>query len=338
MKGIWITWEIQRRNRSISEALGWPLFEIWVDQSPLVRYFKSIIKTVFVIKKEKPDILIVQNPSIILAVWAVLLRIIFKYVLVIDAHNAGIFPSEGKSYFLQLVSRWLQKKADLTIVTTEEFKRVVEQNGGKGFVLPDALPQVPTFSQIGPHAEFNIVNICTFSEDEPYQAIIDAARGLPANIKIFFTGRFAGKVDPKSLPANVELLGFIDDAKFWSILGASDVIMDLTLRESCLVCGAYEGVALSKPLILSNTRTLRQYFNEGCIYVDPTAESIRSGIFAAVKQKKRLEKEINHLKQSLNRDWQLRKEQILATFHDLVFSAQSDNHNKQLRLANSSQN
>jgi glycosyltransferase involved in cell wall biosynthesis len=192
----------------------------------------------------------------------------------------------------------------------------VESNGGKAFVLQDRLPQVHYQTVRSLDGRVNIVFICTYSVDEPYKEVFKAARMISEDVMIYVTGGYEGKVDPSCIPANVKLLGFVPDDKFWALLSSSDLVMDLTLREGCLVCGAYEGVALLKPLILSDTKALRSYFNEGCIYVAPDAESIAQGIRGAIRDIEGLRCGIQRLKERLENSWG-------DTFKDLVNTIES---------------
>lgn len=304
MNGIWITWEKQRRNKGISTALGWDLYEIVCKKSGIYRYLLSSIKTVSLILKEKPRIVAAQNPSIILAGLVLLLKKIFGYKLIIDAHNIGIFPLEGRSKFLMFFSKKLQRYADLTLVTNSKLKSVVKSNKGKAFVLPDKIPDVPEVEFYSLEGKVNIAYICTFSDDEPFREVIKSASMVSEDTIIYFTGKYEGKIDINSISTNIKLLGFIPDQQFWSLLSSVDFIMDLTLREGCLVCGAYEGIALSKPLILSNTEALKSYFNKGCIYVEPTAISIAQGIKRAIKIREELSSEVGLLKLSIKDDWE----------------------------------
>jgi hypothetical protein len=260
---------------------------------------------------ERPEFVAAQNPSIVLAALVVFLRPIFGYKVLIDAHNSGIYPAEGKSFFLKRISNWLQCEANLTIVTNQELKSVVESNGGKAFVLPDRLPKVQQTPDLHLDGKTNIVLVCTFGVDEPYAEVFKAAQMISTDIMLYVTGRYDGKVDPHQVTANVKLVGFVPDDEFWALLSSSNFIMDLTVREGCLVCGAYEGVALLKPLILSDTKVLRSYFSEGCVYVSPNAESIAGGINEAIQNTERLQSGIRRLKIRLEDSWK-------STLKDLV--------------------
>jgi glycosyltransferase involved in cell wall biosynthesis len=305
MTGIWVTWEIQRRNLGLSSAFGFPLLQIVIPGNRIKRYLISSIKTWHEVRKSKPDILVVQNPSIILALLGVFIAKYHSCNLIVDAHNSGIFPAEGRNYFLMLISKWLQQKAKYTIVTNKELQRVVLANGGNSLVLPDKIPHPPAMIKpVDLGNKFSLLFICSFSEDEPYREVFTAARGLGDIVSIYVTGKFAGKISSEEVPENVKLLGFVSDSDYWSYIYSCDAVLDLTLRENCLVCGAYEGTSLGKPMILSDTLVLRDYFNKGCVYVDPTENSIKNGIIKIVSEYSTLKKDAVVLKSEIESKWQ----------------------------------
>jgi len=301
--GIWITWENQGRNKGISIALGWPLYMIIYNKQRIIRYVLSSFKTLFVILKERPQVVVAQNPSIVLSGFVLLLKNFFGYAVIIDAHNSGIFPMEGRSKLLLILSKLIQRIADLTLVTNDKIKSVVESNRGSAFILPDKIPVVSEYCDFPLSGNINIAYICTYSDDEPFNEVIKAAYELPGNIILYFTGNYEGKIEIDSVPKNIKLLGFIHESEYWSLLSSVDFIMDLTTREGCLVCGAYEGIALLKPLILSDTEALKSYFDKGCIYVAPKAFSIANGIKRAIIEHSDLASNIKFLKREIENEW-----------------------------------
>jgi len=305
VKGVWITWEIQRRNKGISSALGWDLYEIAYDNPRIIRYLKSLYKTLRILIKEKPNFVAAQNPSLLLALTVIFLKYIFGYKTVIDAHNAGLFPLENRSRFLNIVSRITQSLSDWTIVTNDALAKVVFNNNGRAIVLPDKLP-VPPNERVERelNGETKLAFICSFSEDEPYHEVIEAAKLLPENIHIYITGKFNGKVNENQLPSNVKLLGFIPDKAYWSLISSVDGIIVLTTREDCLVCGAYEAVALKRPMILSKTRVIMNYFSTGCLYAEPSVIDIQRAILEFVENKEKLSTEVIDLEEKLKKEWE----------------------------------
>jgi len=302
--GIWVTWELQRRNIGISNSLGFPLYEINISSCKLLRYLKCIINTFNAINSSSPVVVVAQNPSIILSFFVILYSKIKKYYPIIDSHNSGIYPLEGKSKILMFFSRWIQRNATLTIVTNKPLGNIVTKNGGKYFILPDAIPQMPkNLKQKKLEGNINITCICTFKEDEPYIEILKAAYQLPDEIHIYFTGRFEGKIDPDHHQDNIHFTGFIPDHDYLELLNSSDIIIDLTLRDNCLVCGAYEALALNKPIVLSNTIVLKNYFSKGCVYTNPNHTDINQAIMEAIRNIVNLKKDIKILKIEIETQW-----------------------------------
>ena len=81
--------------------------------------------------------------------------------------------------------------------------------------------------------------------------------------------------------------------------------------QNCLVCGAYEAVALGKPLILSDTYALRNYFYKGAIYTENRAHSIANSICQAIDAREKLEKKVRELRNELNINWTKKYNELL---------------------------
>lgn len=147
--------------------------------------------------------------------------------------------------------------------------------------------------------------ICTWAGDEPYFEVIKAAEQINNNITIYITGNHkkAPNIEQGNVPKNVQLTGFISNAEFDQLLWDVDIIMDLTTREDCLVCGAYEAIAVEKPLILSNMKALKTHF-PNMEYTENTAADIARSIDFATKNASRLATNSKELKTNLTKKWQ----------------------------------
>jgi glycosyltransferase involved in cell wall biosynthesis len=264
---VWITWESQRRNREICKSFGIPLYELAeIDEieNRFSKYIQGIGKTIKILLDSRPGIVFCQNPSIVLAFLLVILKRIFGMTVFVDSHNAGIFPKEGNSPLLNRLARFIQRNADTTIVTNNALRLHVEGNGGRSFVLPDKVPCFPIPKIRSLKGKYNFLFICTFASDEPYVEVFEAARDIDPGIFIYVSGNYSKKgVKQASLPGNVILLGFIPEEEYIEMLNSVDATIVLSERENCLLCGAYETVAVEKPMILSNKKALTEYFNKG---------------------------------------------------------------------------
>jgi glycosyltransferase involved in cell wall biosynthesis len=314
MKKIWITWEEHRRTEELASALpGIKLFEFDLEAHRLVRYPLLLLWTISILIRQRPDIVIIQNPSIVLAFFMVTIGKLIKFRVVVDAHNEGIQPFYSKYNWLLPIYATIQKWADLTIVTNEELARIVRNNGGRPFVLPDKIPQFDSPEHIKLKGKHNFVFICTFAKDEPYEDVIQAAKLIDSSTCIYITGRYqkaSSDIIKQSSP-NVIFAGFLPEQTYINLLYSCDVVIDLTLMQDCLVCGAYEAIALGKPVILSNTQALRNYFYQGAVYTENSVDEIAKNIKYAIRKKGKLENEVIVLRDQLQLEWKKRRSNLL---------------------------
>jgi len=318
---IWITWENCRRTKELSAALGVPVYEIRRHGAYLQRTALQLVKTVTLLWRKRPPGVIVQNPSMVLAWVACLLKPLLHYRLVVDRHTALMcelpptrLPIRGIVGYL---NRYTARKADLTIVTNNYVRGLVEEWGGHGFVLQDKLPELRCV-EVGPARlieKHNIAYICSFLADEPVDEVLEAARRLEDSTVVYVTGD-SGKYLRRrqgTIPGNVVLTGFLCETDFVSLLATADAVMVLTKRDHTLLCGAYEAISLGKPLILSNTQCLREYFRDGPIYAENKGSDIARAIRVVLDAQAPISRTIAKLRQSLDKDWARAFEQLRVT-------------------------
>jgi len=259
---------------------------------------------------------LVQNPSLVLSLFMVIFAKIGRFKVVVDAHNEGLMPFHAKNNWLLPIYAMVQRSAALTIVTNSRLAQIVSGNGGTPFVLEDKIPDFRHCSRVKLQRDSNVVYVCTFEKDEPYREIIQAARMIDSSIRLYVTGRFE-KAPPDLIaqaPPNARFTGFIPDHTYIDLLYSCDVIIDLTLMQDCLVCGAYEAVALGKPVILSDTEALRGYFSKGAVYTESSPEAIAEAIAYALANKEKLSRESDLLRAELQVSW----DRKFAALNDLL--------------------
>src|SRR5438876_62539 len=86
-KAIWVTWERHRRTHELCRSLGVELFELTSSASAIIRYPYLIVETFLCLARQRPALLFIQCPSILLGLWAGLLKYVFGYKLIADLHN-----------------------------------------------------------------------------------------------------------------------------------------------------------------------------------------------------------------------------------------------------------
>lgn len=324
MKKIWITWEGHRRTIQLAADMPDLRLHVLDLEAPRwIRYPALIFRTLGVFFREKPKLVIVQNPSIVLAFFSIMMGVLMGFRVVSDTHNDAIQgprPFEKRYCWMLPIYAKAQRWADLTIVTNEELSKVVLAYGGRPFTLPDRLPRFENPTPIELKGKHNVVFICTFADDEPYAEVINAGHLIDPSTYLYVTGPYERA--PASLissaPANVIFTGFLPDKKYIDLLFSCDVVMDLTRLENCLVCGAYEAVSLGKPLILSDTNQLRRYFHKGAIYTRNHAGDIANAIEYAKFHLDSLKEDVLDLREKIDRNFAKTMNCFLLTLEELL--------------------
>ncbi|MDB5047975.1 MAG: hypothetical protein JWO30_1046 [Fibrobacteres bacterium] len=290
---VWIAWEKQRRSLNLSGRLGARLFLCLDEHRGWKRYPLSIVKTIRELRKQRGRIVVAQNPSMILAALACVLKKPFGYSLVVDRHSNFGFLAGGnaglKRRLSDLLSAFTLRHADLTLVTNQELRVHVEKAGGRGFVLPDPFPDLgvssdaadgmPGFPEPRPEgAPREILFVSSWAFDEPIAQTMEACRRLQGKVIVRITGKmkpaFARMV--REAPGNFVPTGFLSDRDYFALMAGCDAVMAVTHRAATLVCGGYEGAAMGKPLILGDSSALRGYFDAGCVYTDGSAPDLEN--------------------------------------------------------------
>lgn len=282
LKVLAVNWERHRRMQGLCASLGVPLQEMEHGGGRIGRYLNLARRTLALIRERRPRVLIVQNPSIALAFFALLMRWFYRFRLVVDAHNEAVQPFIHTSWPIPALARLLMRRADLTIVTNGKLAGVVTAAGGRPFVLPDCLPAVPLEVNTPPVAgdPMDVMVISTFAPDEPLAEIAAAAERLGDGFRFHVTGNDR-KLDPEiraRLPGNVRLTGFLPEHDYWILMRDSHLVLDLTLMPDCLVCGAYEALAALRPMILSDSDATRELFGSVAVLSGASADEIAGSL------------------------------------------------------------
>ena len=310
-RALWISWERHRRSRELARALDVPLVEIVSDGPRLWRSLSCAARTVLTLVRARPRVLFVQNPSVQLAYLTGRLKPLLGYTLVVDRHSNFDFENTERGFFNYLSNDSI-RRADLTIVTNDTIAGLVERKGGRALVLQDLLPTLRPGPRALPEATARIVYICSFLPDEPVMALLGAAERLGEEYRFYVTGKVSKPYRDRvrSAPSNVTFTGFLAEEDYASLLGAADLVVVLTTRVNTLLCGAYEGVSLRKPLVLSDQVVLREYFTRGVVHTENTPEAIEAAIRSAVRERARLSAEMGALVPALRADWDTRFERL----------------------------
>jgi glycosyltransferase involved in cell wall biosynthesis len=283
-----------------------------------------MFETFSLVKASKPSLFFVQNPSMVLAFFAVsIIKPIFRVPIIVDRHSNFLLTPQkrcwGKEWLFNFMSFFTIRYADLTIVTNAELAHVIVVQGGNAFVLPDKIPDIgKSIPKPVDDQRKKLFVISSFAQDEPIEEIVEALKQYELfHISVFISGNYNKRPGIKEgTPNNLFLTGFISDEDFIDHLNTADAIMVLTNIEYTLLCGCYEAVAAEKPLITSDTVVLRKLFF-GSKFVDCTPESIGSGIQSVFENLADYKSQTSRMKTEMSRNWNRSFAELLEVLNKL---------------------
>ncbi|MGE3595688.1 MAG: glycosyltransferase [Dehalococcoidia bacterium] len=267
-----------------------------------LRYPVAMAQTGWVLAKRRPDVVVAQNPSIVLAWQAALLRPLFRYRLLIDLHTHFVRPTGLAKLIYGFLNGYSLRNCNAVIVTNEAYRdEIAKKTIQAVLVLPDKVPVFESKFTRVPLNGRSILYICTFSSDEPWTEVLEAAPMLSADTTIYISGR--SPIAQSSAPHNVVLTGYLPRDDYENLLRSVDGVMVLTTAQDNLMCGGYEAVAAGKPIVLSDTPALRRLFTKGAVFTENRREAIAESIRTLEGDEQRLRNDIIALGVEMRADW-----------------------------------
>lgn len=269
---------VSQRSTTIADRLGYDLVLIgrsgfrraWT--APLL-YPLSAARTLLVLLRRRPRAVIIAVPPFVAPLVALPLLAALGTPFAIDVHSGALLDRRWR-WSVPILAR-LSRRAIASIVTLASLQPALESRGARTMVIPDPLPRIAASGT--PTADLDglplVVAVCGWGLDEPIEALVEAARDRPWRLVV--TGRPRREL---RLPDNAELAGFLPDDAYVDLLARADTVVVLTDRDQTLLSGAWEAIALRRPLVLSGTPALRSTFGDDVTYVDDTPASIAAGI------------------------------------------------------------
>jgi hypothetical protein len=305
-----LTWSsVGGRSREIAASLGGearsvhslPDIPKWLV--PL-RWLVSAVRTVMYLARARPRRVVVTNPPVFAPLIVYLYARLTRASWVMDSHP-GSFGLKGDVVARTLlpVHRFLARRSDSTLVTCRELVDRIEQWGGRAQIVHEAPPAwaVREGRPLGQNPRVLVVG--TLDPDEPVQETLAAAALLP-DVSFELTGAQRRLPVPVTqLPANVQPLGFLAERDYIARLEAADVVLCLTTEPLSVMRGACEAVYAERPLVTSDWPALRDFF-PGAVHVENTAESIATGVRAAVERHAELRLEAPEQRRAQQLRWE----------------------------------
>jgi hypothetical protein len=230
----------------------------------MLRYGVSSLQTVAYLLRRRPDALMVQNPPVVPGLIALAYCRLRRAPFLLDSHPVA-FGAKGRGLYAKMerLHRWMARKSSGVTVASEPFAEIVDRWGARGIVVHEAPVEWPAVPTASSNDRPTVFFVCIFSSDEPYEAVIDAARHLP-DVDVVITGDTARAHSDvtANAPANVRFSGFLDQAEYRRQLQQADVVLSLTTEKTSVMRSAYEAVYARRPLVVTDWPNLRSVFPE----------------------------------------------------------------------------
>lgn len=303
-----ISWaRYQRRTARIAEQLGATAHFIRCGRGgrPLTapkRYYQQARKTWAALRQDRPDVILVQNPPLPLVLLADVYCRLRGARYIIDSHT-GAFVSSPWRQFLWL-HRLLSRRALTTLVHNWAQGDVVKTWGCPWMELIGCPLSLPPPEPVSLEGAFRVLVASSFDADEPVRDVIAAARLTP-RVHYYVTGD-PSRLDPRvlgDLPPNCHFTGYLSYEDYMRHMQSVDAVMALTTRDGTLLQAAWEGIALGRPLILSDWPVLRSYFYAGTVHTANRAASIAQAVQIAEADLPNLRQGIADLQEELEATW-----------------------------------
>lgn len=281
------------RAADIASALGgvsWCDYdERWRGWLAPLRYARSAVRQGAWLARHRPRSVIATNPPIFCGMVAAAFCWIATKPFVLDSHPSAFGYKQNALGRLTLpLHRVLARHADAVLVTADEPAEVVRRWGGRPLLVHEP-PSGITGGTRPPRERPLITFVGTFASDEPVAEVVEAARAVP-EIDLAVTGRLSRAPEHlrRSLPPNVELVGWLDGHAYSDLLARSTAIVSLTTEPTSVMRSAYEAVYALRPLILTDTPLLRSLFADA-LFTDNRAEPLAEALRRAVAELPRLD-------------------------------------------------
>jgi glycosyltransferase involved in cell wall biosynthesis len=297
---LFLSWAYQNgRTKDLAQALDVEaVFSVAPRRWPTpVRYLLDAARTFYVLTRDRPRCVLVMQPPLPLLLVAWLWASVRRARLIGDLHS-GAFNDPKWSWGTTCALRLL--KAHSVIVTNQRLAQRCEEAGVQRiFVLHDVLSALTPRGGLDRGTDGSVLVPFSFANDEPVDALMEAAGKLP-DVTFKVTGQPTAHFEAMR-PPNVQFTGFVSDSEYEELCQRAGVFVALTTREDTMQRAGYEAMLHEKPLVISGTDVLREFFCESALYVDNSADSIAASLQTAMSRP-------DHLRTTMRR----RREAALA--------------------------
>ena len=260
-----------------------------------LRYAMLALRTLSLLDRERPRVVLAQNPPIFLPLLLVLLKSLYRFRLIVDHHAIWSMKTLRQPFLSQgiaVLEGFVSKSADANMSPNNNWTRELRARGATDaftyhdFILRRAIARSQSHSSewapfpLPPH-RFLVIAGHGGHPQELLEEEVEAMRGLD-NYLLVITGKhekLAHRIAKLNPPSNVIYPGYLDDAHYEALKRNADAALSLSTELNTVPHAIHEYLAYGIPTIVLKDSLLRSLFDAAIVEIDDArSETVRTAL------------------------------------------------------------
>lgn len=260
-----------------------------------LRYALLALRTLSLLGRERPKVVLAQNPPIFLPLLLVLTKRVYGFRLVVDHHAVWSMKTLRQPFLSQGISvleRFVAKNANSNMSPNNNWTKELRARGATdAFTYHDFVPQpiiAKSQGQAGEWAQFPLFPhrflVIAAHGGHPQELLeeeVAAINGLESYLLVI-TGKrekLGKRMDRINLLNNVIYPGYLDDAQYELLKRNADVGLSLSTELNTVPHAIHEYLAFGIPTIVLKDSLLRSLFDGAIVEIDDARpETVRQAL------------------------------------------------------------
>jgi hypothetical protein len=258
-----------------------------------LRYAFLALRTLSLLGRQRPRVVLAQNPPIFLPILLVLTKPLYRFKLIIDHHAIWSIKTLRQPMLSQGIAaleRFASRHADSNMSPNNNWTRELRARGATdAFTYHDFIPKPATNTQkdrewtanpLPPH-HFLVIAAHGGHPQELLEEEIAAVSGLQDYLLVI-TGKrekLGQRIARLATSSNVMYPGYLDDASYEALKRSADVALSLSTEINTVPHAIHEYLAYGIPTIVLKDSLLRSLFDAAIVEIDDARpETVRTAL------------------------------------------------------------
>lgn len=258
-----------------------------------LRYAFLALRTLSLLGRQRPRVVLAQNPPIFLPILLVLTKPLYRFKLIIDHHAIWSIKTLRQPLLSQGIAaleRFASTRADSNMSPNNNWTRELRARGATdAFTYHDFIPKPTTTirkdhewtaNPLPPH-HYLVIAAHGGHPQELLEEEIAAVSGLQDYLLVITgkrekLGHRIARLGPRS---NVIYPGYLDDASYEALKRSADVALSLSTEINTVPHAIHEYLAYGIPTIVLKDSLLRSLFDAAIVEIDDARpETVRTAL------------------------------------------------------------